>query len=344
MTIVQRGASGSRAFLAVAAAAAVLAASGADAQTTLRFNRWLPPNHNVQGGVMGEWAKQVETVTQGRVKVAFTASSLGPPPRQVDLAAQGVADLVLGVHGYTPARFRMTQMVEMPFLGATGEKISGAYWEVHRSHLTKANEHEGVTLLALWVHGPGLIANSVRQVTRIEDFDGLKLRVAGGLMTEIATSLGAVPIQAPVPQLYEILSRGVADGVLFTGEGVTGFNLEKVVKHVTNVPGGLFNTSFFLAANPRKWESLSAADRTAIEGLSGKALSMAAGRSYDERDAVADKDLRAAGIRLVTADAGFVAALKSRLAPLEEAWIADARTKGIDGKSAIERLRALAAR
>jgi TRAP-type C4-dicarboxylate transport system substrate-binding protein len=316
----------------------------AEAQTVLRFNRWLPPTHNVQGGVMGAWAKEVERVSEGRVRVEFTASSLGPPPRQFDLAAQGVADLVLGVHGYTPSRFRMTQVAEMPFLGESGETISGAYWEVHQQHLAKAGEHAGVKVLALWVHGPGMIANSKRPIDKLADIDGLKLRVAGGLMTDMAARLGAVPVTAPVPQLYEILSRGVADGVLFTNEGITGFNLEKIVRHITTVPGGLFNTSFFLAVNPAKWNSLSAADRAAIEAISGKQLSMAAGRSYDERDRQATPDLVAAGIEIRAADAELVAELGERLAPLEKEWIADADAKGVAGTAALEMLRKLSSR
>lgn len=311
----------------------------AQAETVLRFNRWLPPTHNVQGGVMGAWAKKVEEVTNGRVKVSFTASSLGPPPRQFDMVRDGVADLVLGVHAYTPARFRLTQMVEMPFLGDTGEALSVAYWEVHHKYLAKANEHKGVKLLALWVHGPGLIVNSVRPITKTADIQGLKMRVAGGLMTSIASTLGAVPMAAPAPKIYELLARGVADGVLFTAEGVTSFSLQRIVKYVTLIPGGLFNTSFFLAANPKKWNAISEADQNAIMKISSKELSRLAGKSYDDRDKVAAADLRSQGIQVITANPAFVSDLKTKLAGLEQKWIDDAQKKGIDGGAAIQMLR-----
>lgn len=311
----------------------------AQAETVLRFNRWLPPTHNVQGGVMGAWAKRVEGVTNGRVKVSFTASSLGPPPRQFDMVRDGVADLVLGVHAYTPARFRLTQMVEMPFLGETGEAISVAYWRVHHKYLEKANEHKGVKLLALWVHGPGLIVNKVMPITKTENIQGLKMRVAGGLMTDIASTLGAVPMAASAPKIYELLARGVADGVLFTAEGVTSFNLQRVVKYVTLVPEGLFNTSFFLAANPKKWNAISEEDQKAIMKISGEELSRLAGKSYDDRDKVAVAELRSQGIEVIKASPGFVNDLKIKLAGLEQNWINDAQQKGIDGAAAIQMLR-----
>lgn len=324
--------------------ASVVFVDAASAETTLRFNRWLPPTHNVQGGVMVEWAKNVEAATEGRVKIAFTASSLGPPPRQFDLAREGVADVVLGVHAYTPARFPLTQMVELPFQGSTGAAISAAYWDVHHRFLEKAEEHKGVVLLALWVHGPGAILNGARPVTKLADLSGMKLRVAGGLMTDITTSLGAVPIQAAVPQIYEILSRGVADGALLTSESIPGFNLQKIIKHVTEVPLGLFNTSFFLAANPAKWDQIAAADRAAIMRISGVPLGRAAGKSYDDRDAEAANMLKAEGINHMTASAAFVQELKQRLDPLETKWIEEAKSKGVDGAAALAQLRAEAAK
>ncbi len=314
----------------------------AEAETILRLNRWLPPTHNIQGqsGVLQRWAGSVTEATGGRVKVDFTAASLGPPPRQYDLARDGIADVVHGVHAYTPSRFRLTQLVEMPFLGDNGAAISAAYWKVHHAHLAAANEHRDVKLLGLWVHGPGLILNRVRAVRSVDDLNGLKIRVAGGLMTKMVSTLGAVPIAAPVPKLYEILSRGVADGVFFTAEGVTGFRLERIVKHVTQVPGGLFNTSFFLAANTSKWKTIASADRKAIEAVSGATLSRQAGKSYDDLDRVAADKLRGIGIGVITADARFVAALKSRLAGLERDWIADANKVGVDGEAALRMLRA----
>src|SRR5690606_33208661 len=123
-----------------------------------------------------------------RVKIEYTASSLGAPPRQFDLAAEGIADLVLGVHANTPARFTLTQIAEMPFLGNNGAALSAAYWRVHEKLLAPANEHKGVKVLALWGHGPGVVANSIRPVTKADDMKGMKIRVAGGLMVDIAST------------------------------------------------------------------------------------------------------------------------------------------------------------
>ena len=55
--------------IAAAGVALALTASVAQAQTTLRFSNWLPPAHYIVTEMLQPWAKEVETVTEGRVKI-----------------------------------------------------------------------------------------------------------------------------------------------------------------------------------------------------------------------------------------------------------------------------------
>src|SRR3546814_16222539 len=114
-----------------------------------------------------------------------------------------------------PGRFTLTKIVELPFIGNSSEAISVAYWRVHEQYLAAANEHEGIKLLGLFVHGPGAIHNSEREITKISDLEGLKFRVAGGVVSDIANKLGLVGILKPAPEAYTLLSNGVAAGVMF---------------------------------------------------------------------------------------------------------------------------------
>src|SRR3546814_4372795 len=85
------------------------------------------------------------------------------------VSKNGVADIGYSVHGYMPGRFTLTKIVELPFIGNSSEAISVAYWRVHEQYLAAANEHEGIKLLGLFVHGPGAIHNSEREITKISD-------------------------------------------------------------------------------------------------------------------------------------------------------------------------------
>ena len=325
-------------------AAALGLAGAAHAQTTLRVSNWLPPSHPIVRDILAPWGQQVEKATGGRVKVQIMASPIGKPPAQFDLVKSGAADIGYGVHGYTPGRFKLTPVVELPFLADSAEALSVAYWKLHASTLAQAKEHDGVHVLTVFSHGPGMIYTTKKPVAAIADTDGLKMRIGGGVVAEVAKRLGMVGVQAPSPQVYEILSNGVADGILFPAESVPFFKIDTIVRHGTSVPGGLYNTSFFVIMNQATRDKLSAEDKAAIDGVSGEAMARLAGRAWDAADAAGMKVMAEKGVTFTKADAAFTAALEAKLAGIEDGFLAAAKDAGIDGKAAIAALKADIAR
>jgi TRAP-type C4-dicarboxylate transport system substrate-binding protein len=145
----------------------------------------------------------------------------------------------------------------------------------------------------------------------------------------------------PAPESYELLSAGVADGVFFPKESPVSFKLVPLIKHVTYVPGGLYNVSFVWMANPAKWNSIPAADRKLIEPLLGEALARRSGKAWDAGDAKGEAAVREAKIPVVQASPQFIAEIKARTEGLEKAWIeGKAKPKGIDGAAVLKALRA----
>ena len=182
-------------FRCLAALLAIIIIGSADisssyAETVLRMSSWVPPSHTVTRDILIPWMEDVARVTEGRVTVDALESPLGKPPAHFDIARDGLADIAIGVHGYTPGRFVLTQIAELPFLSDSSEVLSVAYWRVHEAYLAQAGEHDGVHLLGLWTHGPGHIFNGRREITSLDKLDGLKFRVGGGLVSQIAEALG----------------------------------------------------------------------------------------------------------------------------------------------------------
>lgn len=328
-----------RSLIGGAVLASLAAVAPAMAETTLRVSNWLPPSHPIVKDMVVPWAGQVEAATKGRVKVEILKAPLGAPPAHFDIAKDGIADVTFGVHGYTPGRFALTEIAELPFLSDSSEALSVAYWHVYDKMLAKANEHDGVKVIGVFTHGPGHIFNAKRPVTKAADLDGLKIRVGGGIVNDISKNLGMVAVQAPSSKSYEILSNGVADGILFPSESVPFFKIERALKYMTAVPKGLYNTSFFMVMNKAKWDSLSKEDQAAIDAVSGEAFARLAGKAWDTADAAGFETIKAAGIKVDTFDAEAVADLKTRLAFTEQAFIEKARAKGVDGAAAIKMLK-----
>jgi TRAP-type C4-dicarboxylate transport system substrate-binding protein len=290
--------------------ALAMPAAEARAQLTLNVTSWVPHSHHLVAGVTMPFCKDVEAATQARVKCNLLPKSVVAAPQTFDAVREGLADLSFTVHGYTPGRFALTDVAEFPFLGDTSEAVSIAYQRIHDRMLAKYDEHKGVHLLAVFTHGPGQIFNTKRAVTSLKDLEGMKIRVGGGLVNDVAKAIGTVPMLKPAPESYEY------------------------------VPGGLYNVTFAMVMNEGKWKQISEADKAAINKLSGEALARRAGKSWDAVDTHGEKVMREANIPIVTASPQFVAEIKARTQGLEKIWIDKVKAKGFDGAAALAALRA----
>ena len=319
------------------------AASSVNAAETLLMSSWLPPKHPIVADMIKPWIAAVEAESKGELKIRILPKALGAPPAHFDLAKDGVADLSYGVHGYQPGRFKLTAATELPFLGDSSEDVSVAYWRVHQKHFAAANEHEGTVLLGLMAHGPGVIHNAVRPINSVADMAGLKMRIGGGVVADVSKALGFTPIMASATKNYEMLSSGVADGTLLPMESIKSFKLSKLVSHATTLPGGLYNTSFFLVMNPAKFEGLSQSNQDAIMRASGENFARIAGQGWDAADAVGRVTMQDAGIKIVKGSATLIQDVRQATKHVEQNWIATANESGVDGKAALYDLRSIIA-
>lgn len=323
------------------AGAALLAFSAAaQAETVLTFNWWIPPTHLMRTEVMNPWAEAVAEATNGEVRIEFTTTSLAPPPRQPELVADGGADLVLGVHGYTPDRFVNAGVMELPFMVTTGEHASIAYWRAFERFFAETGEHEGVRVLAHYVHSAGSVMARERVLDSLDAFNGLLMRAGGGTQDRVAAALGASVVSSPAPTTYELLANGVVDATLMTPDGYTSFNLRDHVNSQLLVPGGLFNSSFFVLMNEDSYARIPEEHREAFDALTGEYLSALGGRGFDTVSDAGLEAMIADGRTVITADEDMVAEMQARTAFLEEEWIARVGERhGIDGREVIDFLR-----
>lgn len=313
---------------AAAAAVALLGAS-AQAQTVLKYSNWLPAGQAMRVNVIEPWIAEVEKVTGGRVKIETLPKVVGSVPAQYDVAQDGQADIVVLVQGYTPGRFDVSEVLELPFTGDDPEVYAPIVDRFYRKHLMQYGEYKGVHPLSIYVVSPGQLFNNKRAIRTMADFKGLKIRSPQAGSTAALTLLGAVPVAKPVSEAYELLSSGVLDGTLMPPESIPAFKLTEAVPYATIIPGALYNTILTLAMNEGKWKSLRQEDRDAITGISGEVFARRIGRTYKEGDQAAFAAMRQAGNTVEVASPAFVADIQKTLKPLEAAWMEKARKKGV---------------
>lgn len=317
------------------AATAALCFSAANAQeTTLTISSWAPPTHGVNAKMWPDLISRIEAAIDGRV-TAQIKYNLAPPPAQADIISDGVADIAWIVHNYTPGRFPSATMAELPGFGGNTEAYSVAYWRTYEKFFAQANEHRDLKVLALYSHGDGMLHSSTK-VESLDQISGMKLRIGGGVAGKVGDALGASAINVPAPRVYETLDSNAADGVLMPMESKLGFRLTEVAEHSFDMPSGFYRTSIATVMNQDKFDSLSEADRTALDALFGEELSRIAGVLWDEFDAEALAALEGAGNTLTMASDADQAAWAEKSEAIKAEVLADIASKGIDAEAAYE--------
>ena len=314
--------------------------AGAEEAQTLRFNLFTPKTHFYHRLILEPWAADIDKATGGRVKIEFTTAPLGPMPRALEIARNGIADIAAGNHGLVPGRFPLTQITEVPFVEATTpEAMSVALWRMHERYLSKLKEHENTQVLALHTSGSMHLFSREKPLRSAADLKGLKILAPNTTGAAWATGMGAVPILKSVTEYYDTISKGVVDAVMATNTSVAGWRAEDLIKYQTFIPGATLYGTFFVVMNERKWKALSAADRDAIMKLSGETYARRAGKVFLLEDAKALQARRAGPIKVEEASPEFRKEIAQGFNFVEQAWLAKAKEAGLDGPAALKYFR-----
>jgi TRAP-type C4-dicarboxylate transport system substrate-binding protein len=334
--------------LATALAAATLAvgttAASAQAEVTLRCQHFLSPMGSVPRFFMEPWAAAIEEQSGGRIDVElYPAMQLGgAPPALYDQIRDGVIDCGWALPAYTPGRFPEAEAFELPFMTSmSAEASSMAAWDYTQAHLME--RFGDIHVMAVHVHGPGVIHTTAAPVETIEAFDGLQLRGPSRMANALLEELGATPVGMPVPAFPEALSRGTVDGGVIPWEVVPSLRVEELAENHTQIGGdrALYNTFFIWAMNPDTYNSMPEDLRAVIDANSGVEISGWAGRAMDEGDDLAFEAISARGNTIVTLSDEVVAELRSVGEDVTQRWIEEMNGLGLDGQQLVDDARML---
>jgi len=155
----------------------LIVGGAASAETIeLKMSHFMPTKHVQHTKVMEPWAKKIGALTDGRVKVTiFPGGALGKPPHQYDNAVKGITDITFGLQSYTPGRFPLTSSLRLPFMVKSGEQGARILWSMYEKYLQQ--EYKDVKVLWLFMHGPGQMCTTKKQVKTIDDLKGWSGRI-----------------------------------------------------------------------------------------------------------------------------------------------------------------------
>jgi TRAP-type transport system periplasmic protein len=303
---------------------------------SLKVSHYLPPNHTFQRE-LAKWGDSLSQQSQGQLTLnIFPASQLGPVNRQFDMVRNGVVDIAVGLHGATPGRFPTTDLVSLPYstpkAGNNSAITSRRLTELASDYL--AAEHAGMKILWMAVTNPLMFHTSKRQISKVDDFKGLRVRYAGEQFAQIIPLLGAAPLAVPPAETADSLAKGIVDAATFPYEACQSFDLGTVLKY--SLEPGVSTATFAVAMNPNKFKSLPEDLQQLIDKTTGPAMAERFGTAFDVSEKNGRDYMLAKGVVISKLPDGELARIQELLAPLRDKALAELEKAGKPGKAFLD--------
>ncbi len=320
-------------FLLLFLASPMFSSAAEQKPIELKFAMWNSMQHTMVVEIFMPFAKELERRTQGRVKITFYPNeALGKAKDQYDMAVRGISDISVFIHGYTPGRFPLAQVMELPIGVPSGKIGSRILWELYEKYMKQ--EYPGVKVLQLQTSEPGQVHATKKTVKTLADLKGMRLRSPGPVQTSVLRALGGSPLTIPIPELYDALQKGMADGALLPFSAIKDFKLGEVIKHHTIA--NLYVMTSGLVMNLNTWNSLSPGDQKIMDDLTGLRMAENSGDAFDRYAQVAREEAVKAGSEIYQLPSAERKIWMEKARPVSETWVADMEKKGLPGKQVFQ--------
>ncbi len=324
-----------------AALLALAVAVGAQAQQKIEMKlAYFVGDQHAMSQWLIKWSEQLEKGSGGRIAVKrFPGAQMGPTPGHYDFARTGQADASWFLHGGTPGRFPLTEIINLPFMAGSAEIGIKVLNDVELRAKYLDAEHKGVKVLMLFTHQPGGPHTTKKAIRSLDDFKGLRLRFASPTVREFVQALGATPVGVPPTEISEQLSKGTIDGAFIDyGGGGIAFKLGGIVKYSTELYA--YVTSFGLALNEDFWAKLPPdLKKLLTDTTTGKEKEV--GEAWDGLDVPGKKALMDGGGEAIRFSAAENDKVRRIGAELSEKHVKELDAKGLPASAVYKTMRGL---
>ena len=292
---------------------------------TLRFAIDYPEPSSLYQSLIKPMLDDIEQTSQGRISITrYLGGILGKGPENYDMVKTGKVDLTSHATGYTPGRFPMTDVLTLPGAFENNVASQDDGLAVYERILYK--EFPDTQSVALHPAQLFYVYTVDKPIRVMEDFRGLKIRTAGGFVTDALKALGAAPVPVSLGEVYTSLQTGVINGVVLGPSAFPGFKLQEVLKHCTRFKFG--TTTHVITVNKKTWGNIPA-DLKPLIGQAFKKWGTLQMAMWQKDDTLATKTLSDKGGTTYTLTPAEEARWVEALKPIVSAWVAGLKAKGL---------------
>ena len=304
-----------RTVLAAAAVSALLASTAglaADIKPRLiRFGYGLNENSN-QGRAAKVFAEQVEKASQGKMKVrAIGAAALGPDTQMQQALIGGAQEMMVGSTATLVGITKEMALWDTPFLFNNAKEADAVLDGPIGTKVMNKLQDKGLVGLAYWENGFRNLTNSKRPVAKVEDLEGIKLRVMqNNVYLDSFKTLGANAVPLPFSELFSALETKTVDGQENPFNTILSSKFYEVQKYLT-VSNHVYSPWIVLVSK-KWWDGLSK-DEQKILSDAAKASRDFERKDTREEGAKALADLKGKGMQINELPASEAGRMRDKL-------------------------------
>ena len=276
-----------RAIATVIAGAVLLVATSSFAQYAERTIKWtngVNEDHSVNVGVK-KMQEVLNAKTGGKLKInAFWGGAAGGDLAGAQAARAGTQEIVCTSGSALTGIVKELGVLDLPFLFNSEQEAYAVLDGPMGKYLNKKLEDAGLVNLGYWENGFRNLTNSRRPVGKVEDFDGIKLRVMQSTMyLDTFKTLGANPTPMAFGEVFTSLETKTIDGQENPFATIETAKLYEVQKYLS-VTRHVYSP-FFVLYSKKLWDQLNPQEQAALReaALEGQKVQREASRAQDQK-------------------------------------------------------------
>lgn len=274
-----------RTLIACAVGASLLASGLASAQDIkphlIRFGYGLNEQSN-QGRATKVLADEVAKLSGGKMKLrAIGAAALGSDIQMQQALIGGAQEMMVGSTATLVGITQEMALWDTPFLFNNAQEADAVLDGPLGDRVRAKLEEKGLVGLVYWENGFRNLTNSKHAVAKLEDMNGIKLRVMqNNVFLDSFKTLGANAIPLPFSELFSALETKAVDGQENPYNTILSSKFYEIQKYLT-VTNHVYSPWIVLASK-KWWDSLSKDERAVLMTAARKS------RDFERQDTRAE--------------------------------------------------------
>lgn len=314
-----------RTLLATAAALVAACVAPAFAQDIkprlIRFGYGLNEQSN-QGRATKVFIDEVEKLSGGKMKVRpFGAASLGSDVQMQQALIGGAQEMMVGSTATLVGITKEMALWDTPFLFNNAQEADAVLDGPVGTKVKAKLEEKGLVGLVYWENGFRNLTNNKRAVAKLEDLDGIKLRVMQNtVFLDSFKTLGANAIPLPFSELFSALETKAVDGQENHYNTILSSKFYEVQKYLT-VTNHVYSP-WIVTVSKKFWDQLSAAEKKVLMDAAVKSRDFERKDTRDEA-AKALADLKGKGMQINELPAAEASRMREKLGAINSSIAAN---------------------